>query len=456
MNAKPVKLSEHLARITEMFFKSAYVRDSDKSIVVVEKFKVTVKGQVTQLVCRDDHIYFNEFILREITDNALIWDAEDYDSVVWKTGDYEYLTEAGQYLEDLLQGNGKIPTNKAKTEEKNQVCTTQSLPSVGEVNKMTLPNLKELDFLPIHFEQITDLAKNLGIIRIGPEGDKVHNPLKVVFAMKILDSLRDTPGAQDIMRQVMMTSDYDFFAIKDALLKTYCNRPRLRYVMKERLNQLRFQSFARVEQFITSASTLLSVITRLYDREWLLEYTSAVSNIIAKLPATIRGRVHGKLTELAANGRWELAIPFDECCSNNPIFENNFNSETIADVIRRCALRQIELEELNGTTPFLAASAPPAPRTERVNRVYNETADEFARKFRTSFVVFPKRSISVEKATSALQSAGFAVRTQMSKNETPYFIIGGNSDDAELEITKLQSIGLKHRPFKFRESKNSE
>jgi hypothetical protein len=44
----------------------------------------------------------------------------------------------------------------------------------------------------------------------------------------------------------------------------------------------------------------------------------------------------------------------------------------------------------------------------------------------------------------------------MSKNETPYFIIGGNSDDAELEITKLQSIGLKHRPFKFRESKNSE
>ena len=455
MTSEPAKISEHLARITELFFKGAYVRDSDKSIVVVEKFKATVKGQVTQLVCRDDHIYFNEYILREFSDKSLVWDSEDHETVVWKIGDYDYLTQAGQYLEDLLQGNGKIPINKAKIEEKTQVCTTQSLPSVGEVNKMTLPNLKELDFLPIHFEQITDLAKNLGIIRIGPEGEKVHNPLKVVFAMKILDSLRDTPGAQDIMRQVMMTSDYDFFTIKDALLKTYCNRPRLRYVMKERLNQLRFQSFARVEQFITNASTLLSVITRLYDREWLLEYTSAVSNIIAKLPATIRGRVHGKLTELAANGRWELAIPFDECCSNNPIFENHFNSETIADVIRRCALRQIELEELNGTAPFPTATTP-TTRTERVNRVHDETAEEFARKFRSCFVVFPKRSMSMEKATNALQTAGFTVRTQMSRKETPYFIIGSNEDDAESKIAKLQSIGLSHRPFKFKESKNSE
>ncbi len=49
-----------------------------------------------------------------------------------------------------------------------------------------------------------------------------------------------------------------------------------------------------------------------YDKEWVLEYSSVVNEIVAKLPPSMRMRIPSKLRDISDEGRWELAFPLEE------------------------------------------------------------------------------------------------------------------------------------------------
>jgi len=132
---------------------------------------------------------------------------------------------------------------------------------------MVIPVLKDADFLIVHLEQIEELAKSLSII----SNNQIAESLRVPFAMKLHDSLRELPNIQATTQQMLTTIKYDFFAIKSTLTRTFCKRSRLRAAIRKRLDNLKFRSFQDAENFISAASMILAIIGRLYEKEWTVD-----------------------------------------------------------------------------------------------------------------------------------------------------------------------------------------
>jgi hypothetical protein len=414
---------------------------------------VTINGVQTEVQIVDDEIWFEDYILTGITTEQLRWDSEDHATVLWQRGSFEELKGIVDHLYRVSKGNTMTAITPQQFASIEQTIHEQALQEVNhattakDVNELIIPPLKESDFLAIHLEQIEELAKDLHIMKDG----RIKSHLKVAFTMKILDSFRDTPNIQATMRQLMMTMDYDFINIQQTLLKTYCNKPRLRSIIRERLGQLRFPSYGRAESFLAECSMVLSIIMRLKEKDWMLEYTTAINSIITKLPFTLKSRVHGKLHDLSEETRWELTIPFDDACARNEIFDTYSGQLTVADIIRNHCGKLLELDELN-------QGQNSEKRKDRVNRVQQSTAEDFAKSFKAAFVVFPNRGVNPSKTTDLLTEAGFEVRRHVSSQENIYFVVGTNrsKEEAEIQLAEVAKAGLRYRSFRFRETKNSQ
>ena len=440
----PIKISTHRARITEALQNCGYVREFDQKIIICEGGTLMIDGRKSMLETIDDEVRVFGYTLTGLTDQVLTWSKKGEEDVVWRKGDIKNLKKMVDYIRKTSKG--VEPQWGIKEDDEFISChrsevETPLAVSVRDVNDMVIPTLKELDFLATHFEQAEALAKDLGIITDG----KVRPNLKVAFTMRMLESLKEVPGAHSAMQQLMITNEYDFFRIRTILLKTFCNRARLKSVIKERMGMLKFTGCNRAEKFLSESSAVLSIITRLYDKEWVLEYSNCVVEIVAKLPSFMRMRVHSKLREISNEGRWELAVPFDEACSTQPIFDACISPLTIADLIRKHSESQLELDDLNNRTTWNT------PKTDKVNRIHDETADEFAARFKTTKVVFPKKGVSTDQANRRLTDIGFETRVQLSRNQSTYFLAGTDVDaqEAEQHLNKWKEL-FSYREFVFK------
>lgn len=458
-----IKITQHLARIIECFGDAAYINTTDQAIIFVKGTTATSKGRDLGLVERNNELWIENYVLTGIFDQTLHWDSEDGETIIWRRGEREHLAQLDSHLQALAKGGGSAnpwaikEQEPIKSEPHTDAHEQESSAKIRakDVNDMTLPILEDADFLVVHLEQVEALAVDLGILT---DKTKMNPNLKVAFAMKVLDSLKGVPNVQLTMRQAMSNTKYDFPTMKDILLRTYCNRPRMRSVIRLRVHNLRFESMEQTEKFVSQASLILGIVTRLYDQEWIVEYTSTISAIISKLPESLRRRVHGKLKEKADCGRWELALPFDESCAKAEFFKNFMDDNTIAILIRREAEKSLELEDLTGTNLNRIPNRKEHNIQDEVRRVYDMPADTFARQHRSAFVAFPRRGESVEECSESLKQAGFEVRSHLSSRNRPYFILGSNldSEKAEAKLSELDANGISFRPFKFKESKNGQ
>jgi hypothetical protein len=461
-----VKISSHRARITEVLNRSAYVRDSDSKIIIVLESVGYIDASAIPFEISDDTLMYSGFVLTGIHDDMLMWDHEDHPTIIWRKGDFDQLKQMAEFLYKMSQGQGSTgpsqmlqlkieqtesAPSKASPIEDSPTQMMVNTVSARDVNDMVIPTLKEQDYLSSHIEQIQDLAEDMHIIQDG----HVVPKLKVAFAMKVLDSLKEVPVIQSTMNQLMSSTQYDFFAIKDVLLKTFCNRTRLKNIVRERLSKLTYKGHALIETFLTDASMILSLVTRLYQTDWILEYTSSLREIMTKLAPQLRARIHNKLSDLSDEGRWELALPFDDTCARADFFKDHIHYQTIADLIRKQCSKFLELDEIKGVDSY----TPKSSNRDKVNYIHTESPSEFARKFKAAFVVFNNPNLQPDAASNLLKQNGFEVRNQLShKTQRPYFIVGSHDDPyrAKQTLTQLSAQGIKHREFEFRESKNSQ
>jgi hypothetical protein len=447
MGERPLKISSHLGRITVAFGDSGYIRSTDNAMIFVRGMRATWMNKDIGLRVEEDELWIDDYFLSELDDNTLVWDSEDGETILWHKVDPKILKEFESHLKVL--SSGEIPTNpwikqeQVKKESHNVDFNRPPILTAASVNEMVIPVLKDADFLIVHLEQIEELAKSLSII----SNNQITESLRVPFAMKLHDSLRELPNIQATTRQMLTTMKYDFFAIKSTLTRTFCNRSRLRAAIRKRLDNLKFRSFQDAENFISEASMILAIIGRLYDKEWTVEYCATIHSIIAKLPETLKNRVFSKLADIADGGRWELALPFDEGSKESEFFASHMCEENIADLIRNQSERQLELHELGSTAPHVQ-------KADRVNRVHEESANDFARKFKAAFVAYPNRDMEISAADEKLQAAGFTTRKQLSAKKTTYFVIGSPLDKEKCERLLQDIEGINYRHFVFNHQKN--
>jgi hypothetical protein len=111
------------------------------------------------------------------------------------------------------------------------------------------------------------------------------------------------------------------------------------------------------------------------------------------------------------------------------IFDTYSGSTTIAGLIRKQAERQLELDELNGK-PYQFKNFSPRVETgsDRLNRIHDETADDFTESCKSAFVVFPRRGTATDEINDILQKLGFKTRMQLSRKQSSYFIVGSDKE----------------------------
>jgi len=476
-----------------------YVRD-DGAIISVHMDAANIGGQEHPLVIKDGVVWMGSFWLAHQSEDQLLWDNEDMPTITWRRGDPEDLRPLKSYLDNLAMGNPlpvkedtdmpmcrsihtpepktPIPRGSTLPTEPKLASSTREPHEMGEshklvekpthqvprlsascfgsgsnqlrpqdVNEMSVPKLKEADMLASHLGHLENLAIDIGIISTGPLGPKMAPKLGIAFSLKVLESLTSVPDVHSTFQQNMELLEYDFWLIKEVLLRAFCTPNKLRNSIRSRLSTLKPLSVHRPDHFITACSTILCIVTSL-PGEHVVEYVQAVTAIFAKLPDNIRRSIHAKLFVMAGDDRWELALPFDLSTSRWNVFARKPHTTTVDELIRQNCEIQQGLEEI----------MPISVKTDRVNKINDTSAEEFVAPFRCAFVAFLTAKGSLNKCEAQLQADGFEVRRYLSRKQNPYFVIATNMDPSEAEsrLQKLTDIGLNHREFEVRKNARSD
>ena len=451
-----------------------YVRD-DGAIIQVQDDTVNIGGQIYTLVVKEGMIWMGDFWLTQRTETELIWDNEENNIVTWRKGEPDELRPIKTYLDGLARGpptsqtvTGRYPISSIKgdVEAPPERPTQAADPSIRQpiivetradsirpqdVNDMCVPKLREVDMLALHWEHLEKLAVDLNIVVKGSLGPTVIPKLRIAFSLKVLESLSPVLEVHLTFQQNIQLVDYDFWKIKDVLLRAYCTPNKLRNSIKTRLMNLKPLNLTKLENFLANCSAIVSIATRLRGENIAMEYCNVIAAIVMKLPEGMKKKIHAKLFSMAGDDRWELTIPFDEATKKSAIFYHYMGHVTLVDMIRlQCEIEQ-DLDLLSSTLP-----SPPKP--DRVNRINETSADDFVSPFRSAYVVFMTPKASANLCHARLKTEGFEVRRYLSRKQNPYFVVASNLEatEADDKLKQLQTLGIKHREFEKRKNSNTD
>jgi hypothetical protein len=460
-----------------------YVRDRDLNVIRVNSLQVCNPFESIDILLIDDALYYAGYVLVEVMEKSLIWRSDLGDTVKWtKVSDSE-ASAITNYISSILKGETTVkpplqverpPTtpedrplersslshnvpivtpHQVKPEQTFANVETWKRVTPSDVNEMVVPVLKEADLLTLHLEQLQALAEALGIVETSMGVREIHTSVRVPFAMKLIESLKDVPDIENTVRQNLLGTGYDFFELKELLLRNYSTPTRIRRAIKNRLATLRFSGHGNAEAFISKASLIIAQVRAIASDDTSAEYVTVINALMAKLPMTLRQKLHSYLSDRAAGNRWELGLPFDDSCRGMDLFKSHWGEDTVVSLLRRRCELQLELEELQPPTTSSTG--------DRVNRVHAKPAQEFVSNFRSAYVVYPDRKTFIRDAESDLKKHGFETRQQVSAKGSVYFIVGSNQSSATTEeILNGMKPGIAgYRPFIQRASdpsKNSE
>ena len=466
MKLTGVKISEHLARMgmtnsaVEMLLNGAYVRDVDRVVLLVKDMKVSIGMTSIELSYENDQFFCGDFTLERVEDGVLRWVNDRGEIIRWVRVDEEQVRAITEYIDNIThrvkvsthmkeEGDGVEPKTDTQQAPPTNSPPTHVTPTA--VNEMIVPVLHEPDLLSLHLEQITALATALNIIEKTPRGSRIHDLVKVPFAMKLIESLKEVRDIENTVRQNLIGTGYDFFKLKEILVRNYCTPTKLRRTIKARLATLKFISHSRVEAFISHASLIVALVRQLGEKDWTSDYVVVVETILSKLPQPLKQKIHARMSDAGdESSRWELGLPFDECCKLSKGF---IGDHTVVDILRVLCERHLQLEELGPNTN------PTRTTEDRVNRVYEKSAEEFSKSFASTYVVFPKRGAFIRDCESKLKEAGMEPRRAMSAKGSTYFIVGSplSGEETEKFLREMNETFGTFRPFvvKSQVQKNS-
>ena len=492
---KPLKISEHPARKNQeaLNFNGSYVRTSDRCIILVENDKVAVSGQMLKLEARDDHVYLGEYFLINEDAHCLTWGHEDLmEPITWVRGDDDKLRSLLKYTNEVAsslpspefatppRARASSPTahpysmNPIESVDRDQKPQARSCDrfdltatdlTVADVNAMVLPPLNEIDLIGLHISQIESLAVELGIIVEGECDFQIVPALRIVFIMKFLETLRDLPGPEQTVRQNMRLLDYDWTEIKEALLRNFCGRSMMRTAYRRRLSELRFEGPAKVENFITKASLMVSIAARLYG-DSTADLNGIVRDVLSKLTHEVRTKVAGKLMQIAEtdNDDWETTCPFDDLCGR--MFKRTKNNDkTVVSLIRRVCNQITETQSLgsdarvdSGYTNMTSNTPTPSRQTavpDRARRVQEgpRGADDWVNRQTSVFYVSGRECADVDATIERLTQAGFREHRLLPANVGfPRFLVGSHlqRDEADACLSSMRKLGYLTSDFQSR------
>ena len=484
---KAVKISEHLARIQvpldqlPHLLDGIYVRDRDFNVLKVKTLQVCNPFETIDIIYIDDTLFYAGYVLVDVVDKCLTWQSESGDMVRWTKVNDSEASAITNYITSIIKGENTVqPPSKVEqpliqifdhplepTVRPNNMPRSSSSPvktepaektgenwkrvTPSEVNEMVVPILKEIDLLALHLEQLQTLAAALGIVETSMGVPEIHASVRVPFAMKLIESLKDVPDVENTVRQNLMGMGYDFFELKELLLRNYSTPTKIRRAIKNRLATIRFTGLGNAESFISKASLVVAQVRAIPREDITAEYVTTIDALMAKLPFNLRQKLHSQLAERAGGNRWELALPFDDSCRKMDIFQSHWGEETVISLLRRRCEIQLELEELQNPTNN-------STTVDRVNRVHTNSAQEFATNFQNTYVVYPNRRTFIRDAESSLKKQGFDTRQHISAKGSVYFIIGSNRSPAATEETLngMKPAIAGFRPFVPRDTDSSK
>ena len=326
------------------------------------------------------------------------------------------------------------------------------------LNSIRFPTLTDADFVQHHLDTIERLAENADICH----GGIVDPGVEGAFVVKVVESLNK--ATRSYAEEITRLDGDSWPRLRQALIRRFTRRDVLSASLQRRIAALHLSDLSAVEDFITQSTSIVRLSQQITADD-PSERRAIIRLIVAKLPQVIRVETIRRLYE-ATSGRcdWESALPFDAVG----------NELTVVAIIRNLAAAETTARTLHQQAGRLQLAVPigmtVATHPDRVhqvddvemdqdmvNHVHEQTAEEFARTFKSAFVAFPAKGKSVDDCSKALEAAGFTVRHHLSSRQRPYFIIGTHVEPAvaEARLQGTQKVGVQYRPFRFKDSKNS-
>jgi hypothetical protein len=457
-----------------------YIMD-DLGLVEIDLEYKTVNGSVKGFIrFEEDHAFWNNLILTAIQPRHLYWwDPTLKIQTKWTFCDddevvkiYEHLfqvynnqtyekkvlvSEAGyphleqEKTETPPRRYMKVVSNKpamVPKEESPQIELNTQLKS-SDINQLSIAELKDQDLLETHLIQFEGLCCALGVMVVHGDEITVTPRFKIPLMLKLLESLKEVTTVSNFLMQNLTRIQYDFKTAKTLLIKTFCSRKTLKLSYLKRLSELKFTGIPRLEQYIAKASTIVSIARSLYN-ESKLELGPVIREILGKLDDDIRNRLLDKLFELTSDGEsWETILPFDEMNASTINGHVHYaDVTTIAELVRQTCH---EVDERKA----MLKSGTPGQKSDTARRVYTDSTEDWSKKFKSVLILFGPAT----KESELLKTKGFDVRIMMSRNKTPYLLLGSNKDmDSSRKV--LKSLGEKFsaraEEFQLKNTKNVE
>ena len=331
-----------------------------------------------------------------------------------------------EFMTPITPRRHETPTETTSFEHSRKLKTLREL---------TLPILKDTDFLGHHLTTIDNLATALGVMN----NQKIDETLAVPFVLKAIISFGHAE-VQKTAQETCSTVGYNWNKIKDTLIKRYCRRDILKSSYQRRLRDLKFPSIKEYELFLGQAMSIFHLLRQLYNaKEDLSERRMAVREILGKLPAHLRREVILNIfKETGSTEEWEVALPFDDLDIIDPTNDNNIyaSSNTVIEIIRQSLIAYHEVDILSKPQDTLrddinSIYQPTNPSAER------EELNEWTRKFYMCLVISGDECKDDGGIQEDINRAGFEYKKiYAKKTNRPYYVVAVKTGNSEEKVTE--------------------
>jgi hypothetical protein len=234
---------------------------------------------------------------------------------------------------------GRGPTNLLQLSPENLAGPSPARPSrlydsLRLLNNVQIMELNDADFLGNHLDRVEMILERYELIVDGSLIAQLHDDLcnKVVRSLCKVELIHLT--ALNHIRQ----NGCDWPTLKTMLKRRFCSRVVLTAAFRSRITRLQLKTVALIDDFLTEATSLYTLLSQIYGAEHRSEMRQLVEEVLTKLPEWLRRTVIRRMVEITPSGMdWETYLPF------------TLNSKTGAMVSSFCSVIEDEARIANSS-----------------------------------------------------------------------------------------------------------